>query len=87
MDEEAGRMRIELAARSKARKAEEARKIAEQNAAMRARLASVNDSTDTDISDEAAGRRRIELAAASKARREEEQAARPNRQNILKFCC
>ena len=84
MDEEAGRMRIELAARSKARKAEEARKMAEQNAAFRAKLGNVEVKTDHDIMDEEAGRRRLELAAASKARREAEQQRLAERERALR---
>ena len=65
-DEATGQRRVELAAQSKAQKAEEARQLAAENEAYRTMNATVEQRTDDDITDEATGQRRVELAAESK---------------------
>jgi hypothetical protein len=70
-DDAAGHARLHLAASSRARKRDEARQLASENAAARARNASTAVRTNADINSGEAGQRRIALAAASKAQRDE----------------
>ncbi len=71
-DEEAGRMRAELAKRSAARRAKEEEMLDKANDKIFASIRSVDVRTDDDIMDEAAGLKRLELAAASEERRQQE---------------
>ena len=63
-DEEAGRMRKELAARSKAKKAAEAARIKAENAELKKRFnaKTVEQRTDDNLDDEEAGRMRKVMA-------------------------
>jgi len=71
-DEEAGRMRLELAKQSAIRKAEEAARLREENLALHSRLATKGNVNDSDIMDEHAGQMRITLAEESRQRKERE---------------
>lgn len=64
--------RDEAAAESKARKAAEAKQLAEENAARKAALKNVKAVTDDDVMDEAAGIARAEKAKESEERRKAE---------------
>lgn len=70
-DEEAGRMRKELAARSKAKKAAEAARIKAENAELKKRFnaKTVEQRTDDNLDDEEAGRMRKVMAERSRQRR------------------
>ena len=64
---------MELARKSKARRAAEAAQLKQENEDLRARYATAGAYTDIDIMDEEAGKMRIVLADESKSRKEAEQ--------------
>ena len=81
-DEEAGEARSRMAARSRARKAEQAARIAEENEELGRRLRNTRAQTDNMLDEEACAIRRAEMAAEAEARRESdaiEQAIRNQR--------
>jgi len=77
MDEEAGRMRIQMAKDSKARKKREAEELRKKNADMKAKLQAQRNiaRTDDNLDDEEAGRMRAVLAQRSKERKAKEEEA------------
>ena len=72
-DEEAGKLRVQLAAESKARRAAEKKELEERQRLLLSNLQQAEETkTDDDISDEAAGRARLALAEKTQAHRAKE---------------